>query len=486
MGHARLCIQVVSELLFPEKANIIMSHSIAKRLNIPRHPIWVTFGSSSDIATIFYSETNTPLIRISSRLASQLKLHGDIKTLNAHFDPPSRRLTLGPCFGVLLNQDVQGSENQLFGDLSGFLEECARAAANRGIFFNVFSPEGIRPDKGLTQGWLWDSKAWKSCDGPLPDVIYNRITTRRIEKDQGLQQKMEKLRTDHQVVIFNEGFLDKRQVHEILSQDESMRRFLPDTIPWDPTHLRAMVQRYRTVFLKPIHGSLGQGIIRVSLENNKWICQYAEESGTETHIFSQFKEAIRKLRRKTSRTRYIIQKGLDLITIDGRSVDFRVLVQRNSTGVWAITSSVARIANDSHIVSNLAKGGTLRKTAEVLTEAKTIGTKPTIYELRDTALAIANSFEKLVQGHYAELGIDLVLDQRGQLWLIELNSKPSKTSDTVTNTKLTTRPSVIRLIDYVTYCTGWTPFMSTKKTPQKKMPAKKSPRPKQKPSGRKK
>ncbi|SDW97658.1 YheC/D like ATP-grasp [Marininema mesophilum] len=478
MGHVRLFIQIVSERTFPQRANIIMSHSLANRLNLPSHPIWVTFGSSSDTALIHFSETNSPLIRISSRLASQLKLHGDIKTLNAHYDPPSRRLQLGPFFGVLLNRDVQGSEDQLFGDLSGFLEECARVATNRGIFLCIFPPEGIRPDQGLTQGWLWDNKRWQTCEGPLPDIIYNRITSRRVEKEPSVQQKLEKLRKEHQIKIFNESFLDKRQVHEILSKDESMKRFLPDTIPWNTSHLRAMVQRYRTVFLKPIHGSLGQGIIRVSLENNKWVCQYAKKTGTVTHIFPRFYEAIQKLRQKTSRSRYIIQKGLDLITIDGRSVDFRILAQRNSFGNWAITSSVARLANDSHIVSNLAKGGTLRKTAEVLSEAKVIGVKPTIFELRDTALAIANSFEKLAQGHYAELGIDLVLDQRGQLWLIELNSKPSKTIDTLPNTKLTVRPSVVRLIDYVTYCTGWTPYMSARKSPRA--------RSKQKPSGRKK
>ena len=51
----------------------------------------------------------------------------------------------------------------------------------------------------------------------------------------------------------------------------------------------------------------------------------------------------------------------------------------------------------------------------------------------------------------AELGIDLAIDVHGKIWLIEINSKPSKTDDTVINPNSHFRPSVLRLIDYVLY-----------------------------------
>ncbi len=66
---------------------------------------------------------------------------------------------------------------------------------------------------------------------------------------------------------------------------------------------------------------------------------------------------------------------------------------------------------------------------------------------------MANTFEELVDGHYAELGIDLAVDKSGKIWLLEINFKPSKTDDTVINPSLTTRPSVIRLIEYTLYLT---------------------------------
>jgi hypothetical protein len=75
-------------------------------------------------------------------------------------------------------------------------------------------------------------------------------------------------------------------------------------------------------------------------------------------------------------------------------------------------------------------------------------------EIKMVALEIAKAFERLAEGHFAELGIDLAIDTQGKIWLIEINSKPSKTDDTVTNPALTTRPSVMRLLDYVLYLSG--------------------------------
>ena len=83
-----------------------------------------------------------------------------------------------------------------------------------------------------------------------------------------------------------------------------------------------------------------------------------------------------------------------------------------------------------------------------------IPNKPSSQDLRDLALDISEAFETLVDGHYAELGIDLALDQNGKVWLLEINSKPSKTDDTITNSTLTIRPSVTRLIEYVCFLTG--------------------------------
>jgi glutathione synthase/RimK-type ligase-like ATP-grasp enzyme len=454
MGVARIIVQIVSENAFPSESNLILSQSIANRLRLPRHPVWITFGSAVDTAVFLSTPNQSSLVRVSSRLAERLKL-SQHQTLNASYNPSTRRIQLGPLLGVLMNRNVEGSESQLFGLMSKFLEECALAATQRGIAFTVFPAEQVSWKERQVKGWVFQNRSWKLASTPLPDVIYNRITSRRIERQPQVQQLLNAIRQSQRVHFFNDTFLDKQQVYDMLSKDPVTRPLLPESVPFHSSRIRPMLERYPILYLKPVNGSLGQGIIRLSLLNGKWVCQYAEANGTVTRTFPQAKEAIRQLQRKVTGSRYMIQRGLYLVTYDGRPVDFRVLVQKNGRGEWSVTSTVARVANDHHIVSNLARGGTLRKAGEVLANIP-IPRKPHLRHIRERALEIAHAFERKAQGQFAELGIDLVLDRQGNVWMLELNSKPSKTEDTIhAPASGGIRPSVTRLLDYTLYLTGW-------------------------------
>ncbi|UUZ93293.1 YheC/YheD family protein [Paenibacillus sp. P25] len=66
-------------------------------------------------------------------------------------------------------------------------------------------------------------------------------------------------------------------------------------------------------------------------------------------------------------------------------------------------------------------------------------------------MQIAKGIETQVPGHFAELGIDLALDTRGRVWLLEVNSKPSKDDNTPLQAGKKMRPSVKRLVQYARF-----------------------------------
>lgn len=455
MGFARCEIQVVPDRIFPQRINMIMSRTLADKLRISHLPVWVKFGSRAAKGWIAVHSAKSPLIRVSSQLARSLRLP-DHLSVCASYDSQSHCLRIGPLLGILIN--TQATLNQpIFGAMTRFLEECSLTGQERGVCVAVLTPEQILLEKGVTKGWLFHNKKWQFRELPFPDVLYNRITSRRIERKPRLQKSLKFLRMHYGVYVFNKTFLDKQQVHETLMRDPRMHHMLPETHPYHPNRIRTMLKRHGTLYLKPTNGSLGSGIIRLSRIGRFIICQFANANGTTTREYRKIETAITHLNRRTKHSSYLIQQGLHLVTSRGRPVDFRVLVQKNLHGNWAITSVVGRIANDQHIVSNLARGGTVRKASDVIAELDPNQTKPSISQIRSTALDVANSFERLVDGHYAELGIDLAVDKTGKIWLLEINSKPSKTDDTVINPSLATRPSVIRLIDYTLYLTRFNP-----------------------------
>ncbi|MBA4495252.1 YheC/YheD family protein [Paenactinomyces guangxiensis] len=472
MGLSRVQIQILPERQFPRNVNMVMSRSLAQKLEIKTQPFWVTYGSAAESGMIALSPIHSNLIRMSSRLASQLRMTNQ-SLINAQFDPHYLRLRFGPLFGILINAHPQEKHEQAFGAISKFLDECAATGQTRGVRVAVFPPEHVRIESKSIQGWIREKGKWVRAPLPLPDVIYNRITSRKVEQQQSLQKKLEYLRTRYRIPIFNEKFLNKYQVHQILIKDDRIRSMLPETVPFHVNRLKEMFQRYPVLYLKPNNGSLGSGIIRVIKGAGNWVYQSATPNGTLTRSTKTLAEMAKLLSRRIGRQTYLIQQGLNLVTFENRQVDFRVLAQKNEQGKWQVTSSVGRIANDQHIVSNLARGGTIRKAADVLADLRHVANKPTITELRRIALEISNAFERLAEGHFAELGIDLALDKNGKVWLIEINSKPSKTDDTVTNPTLTTRPSVNRLIDYICFLAGLnhkksSPYSHSKKPRRRK------------------
>jgi glutathione synthase/RimK-type ligase-like ATP-grasp enzyme len=453
MGLQKVQLQIVSGHQFTNDINIVMSRSVALALGIKSQPFWVTFGGAADTGYLSLSSHSGNLVRIHADLAKKLHLRSQ-PSIYAHYDDRAMRLQFGPLFGVLINATPDAKQENVLGPLTKFLDECVLAGITRGTAVAVFQPEQIELDKRIISAWIKEKGKWIITKIPYPDIIYNRITSRRIEEQKNVQKKLDKLTSYHRIPMFNERFLDKWQVHEILKQDDSISSMLPYTIRFSIKKVKASIARFPCLYLKPTNGSLGGGIIRLSKVHQTYLYQYATPNGTSSRITTSFLELSKILTRRIKRQPYLIQQGLSLVTYDKRPVDFRVLTQKNKEGKWSVTSAVARIANDRQIVSNLARGGTLRKVHEFLAELTELSKKPTSSDIRNTAIQIANAFEKNARGHFAELGIDLALDTNGRIWLLEINSKPSKTDDTVLNQGVKIRPSVTKLFDYVHFIAG--------------------------------
>jgi glutathione synthase/RimK-type ligase-like ATP-grasp enzyme len=108
-------------------------------------------------------------------------------------------------------------------------------------------------------------------------------------------------------------------------------------------------------------------------------------------------------------------------------MDFRVLCHKNLNNQWQVTSIVARVAAENEFVSNLARGGRMLKPLNVLRTC--LGHKKSLEVLalmKELAVETASTISCSSSGITGELGIDIGVDQYGKLWIIEVNSKPSK------------------------------------------------------------
>lgn len=457
MLKTKVAVQIVNNGSLPEDT-LMLGEAYLKQWKIPQgQSIALKFGSyRQQVKAVPVPKFDG--LRISHSLAARLGIPSNT-TLRLQYRPSSMTLALGPLIGVLVSRDYPGAADKPFGSITLFCKELVDACKVQGAHVYFFTPGQIGSSNSSVQAWVYGS-GWRKMTLPIADVINNRLTSRKLENNAQVQRLLNEARFRYQTQVFNEKFLDKSEVFDALRNDPALHRYLPEShLLKNFPMLKTMCQRYATVFLKPIRGSLGKGIIRVSRsENGGYQALYTTPMGTRKQHYPQLNKLFTSLSGKMKTVRYQIQQGLQLIEIQRRPVDFRALVQKNATGAWGLTSIVARTAGSQHFVSNLARGGTLSpvKDAVAKSNLSTAAKKDAAVRLQRAALEIAKGVDKYIPAHFAELGIDLALDTSGRVWLLEVNSKPSKNDNTPLNsTDQKIRPSVRLMLQYARHITGF-------------------------------
>ncbi len=455
MAKIKLPVYLQSGSAHPEE-QIAIGAGFLKKLKLPlREPVTLRFGSARREVRI--TQSSQASLRMSPQLAASLSIpHGTKLCVSYH--AASRTLHIGPLIGVLMSRVYTHTPDRPFGAMTAFCAELTEACRLHGGAAYFFTPNDIGGEASSVQGWALSEGRWIKSSFPCPNVMYNRVTSRKLENKPQVQQFMRELKTRYGSVAFNEKYLDKTEVFQALRKEKGVHAYLPESYLFKNfAMLKTMCKKYNTVFLKPITGSLGKGIIRITSqpEGGGYQCSFSSLSGVKRQHYPTLTQLFQTISGKMKQRRYQIQQGLRLMETGGRPVDFRALVQKNGEGEWAVTSVVARVAASNTFVSNLARGGTLSPVSEAVARSNLpSGVRTGINtKLRTAALSIAKSVDVTIDGHFAELGVDLAVDAAGRVWLLEVNSKPSKEDNTPSgDSKI--RPSVKQVVLYSQHAWG--------------------------------
>lgn len=453
MARTKIMLQIQSNETMNDQM-VIVGERLIKQWKIPTHQlITLRFGSLHYTIKVIPS-SHASGIRLSESLARKMGVAPNIK-IGMQYKSSARTLVLGPLIGIMMGRIGTVSTEKPFGETTPFCREVVDACKQLGAFVYFFAIHDLNANSSTLQGWSYSNR-WRRAQYPIPDVIYNRLMSRKYENKPSVQHFMKEVKSRYGTAIFNEKYLNKTDVFDALKHESSVTRFLPEShlLRGFPT-LQSMCNKYSIVYLKPITGSLGKGIIRI-VNQNGFTCHFATLNGSVKKSYPSLVKLYAAISGKVKSRRFQIQQGLRLVRANNRPVDFRALVQRNAQGNWAITSVVARIAGNNQIVSNLARGGILSPVKDALRKTNLNPTqRKTVYtQLHKAALEIAKGIEANVTGHFAELGIDLAVDTNGRVWLLEVNSKPAKNDAPLTDTGKV-RPSVKQMILYSRFLAGF-------------------------------
>ena len=438
---------------------ILLPTKLVKKLKIDAHFISIVVGTNQYFVKVIPSSKSTKL-GIHSHLAEKLYLTTAIAysiPLHFNYDRQHAILRLGPVLAMIVNPIKEGAMFP-FGNITPFTRELSEIAKQKGLLLYFITPQELNHHGNYMNGWFYTSE-WKNETLPFPNVVYNRIANRSIEQSEQVQHFLKVLKK-LEIPFFNSRFFNKDEVFTALQHDMTVTSMLPKSeLLHHSEQIKQMIKRYNTIYIKPIYGRLGRGIYRIQYlpASGTYKLEQANQSLSKAKHYTSLNRLLAYLRPKLRNQSYQLQQGIDLIQVNRKPIDFRVLVQKNGKGQWSVTSIVARTAADDIFVSNVSKGGSIGTVATVL-PALSLSTKYTTESLTDelkrVALLLATAFETNFDAMLGELGIDLALDEDEKIWLLEINGKPSK----LTTAKVQTvriRPSVRMLIAYTLFISGF-------------------------------
>lgn len=209
-----------------------------------------------------------------------------------------------------------------------------------------------------------------------------------------------------------------------LLKDSQLHGLVPSTKLLSKESLKSMLKQYGIVYVKPVSGTYGLGVMRLKSDINNGKVDYQLHSEKLKKNFTTFDSLYRGLLRRKRKRKYLVQQGIKLLKHNGRIFDIRVMVQRNTINEWVTTGIIARVASTGKIVTNYHSGGKPvalekllinkigeTKTKELIDVLSSIG--------KQAAISLSRSYPSI-----DSVGADIGIDTTYHPWIIELNTNP--------------------------------------------------------------
>jgi hypothetical protein len=407
-----------------------ISNEIFETLKLSKETMYeLHLGHLSELVFIIPSESSDASIYLQESTYNKLIPFNDLK-LNIW--KSNKDIYLGPVIGVLetprtmlrllANQDCFDETQHI---KASILEGClCYYFSNKNINFEEETVEGITFSPALNR--------WKSFLFPMPDIIYDvGIFLSDELKPIGKKIRSELRKLPNIKFINSKNGLGKWELYEKLSKYKNIKQYLPETIIYNrKDDISLMLSKYNFVFLKSFHGSKGEAVISIE----------QLDKGIRLNYYDSYEEKLKELLLNNidelepiideffEEEHFIIQQGIGLLKYKDCKFDLRIFLQKNGNGIWESLYVSCRIAEKDINITNISAGGEeliYEKAYPVLCASNDINTIPDSNKLTEVSFKIAGYIEREF-GLFGELGLDIAIDNLGNIWLLEANAKADK------------------------------------------------------------
>ncbi|ANY65076.1 hypothetical protein BBD42_00225 [Paenibacillus sp. BIHB 4019] len=366
----------------------------------------------------------------------------------------NNEIQLGPLVGILSDIGSPSSDSAPFGARTGFIKQVIRSGEHKAYLFG-FTPNDINWQQETVNGYFLNSQgSWYRKTVPLPDVVYNRLPSRKAETSTMINSLRERF-VRKKIPFFNWSFFNKSDVYKLLDKDPEALQHLPESVSGPtPEKIKEMLEEHQFLYFKPTAGSLGIGIYRLTYHPKRgYFARYRKGNQNVLLRFTNFQSMIRMLhaRHGSSLNNYVVQQGIRLAEIDGCPLDFRFHMHKNGQNEWVPAGIGAKKAGRGSVTTHVKNGGSLMTPQQAL--SRTFGSEAA--DVLDKAKQVAINLSEAIERNYphrlGELGLDIGIDKNSEIWMFEANAKPGRSIFKHPSLKSEGRASLDYIIEHCLY-----------------------------------
>ncbi len=394
-------------------STIIIDKKLAEELNISnKKRAFVSFGAKKAFVDVEF-----PL----GGLSNEVFLSTDILTslripeyLTYEIRIDKNEIKIGPCIGILISNNRYENIKKRY--IKSFHSSVLDYKGILGAII-IFSLDRVDASNQIIEGYCYNpiKDNWEAGIFPYPLAIYKRI---------GISKKWE----NHFLSVigdglFNNYYPNKCEVYSWLKDEKIISSHIPDSAIYKSWNdIEYMLTKYKSIYVKPIWGMKGIGVVKISAADNDIIFNYRENSENKEKVVKNLKSASENF---FAPNRYIIQQSIELINNKGSIVDLRCVLQKDGTQNWICNAIIARLGAHGSVVSNVSNGGEAKTAIDFFREDMLLSEKDA-FILKEKIINYCMEICSLLDKYGLNLGVlglDIGIDKEGKLWLIEINSR---------------------------------------------------------------
>ncbi|MFF2091983.1 YheC/YheD family protein [Paenibacillus sp. NPDC058174] len=432
---------------------IYLSNPLLKELKLSgKKTVHLKLGKEVITAAIKTVKRQGNHIYLSAGVRQSIRVPktGQILVLNSG----ENEVQLGPLVGILSDGGPPSTDSMPFGSRTGFIKQVIRSGERNGYMFG-FTPHDINWQQETVYGYFLNSQGgWYRKTVPLPDVVYNRLPSRKAETSSMISSLRERF-VRRKIPFFNWSFFNKSDVYKLLDNDPEALQHLPESIS-APTSdkIKGLLEKHHFLYFKPTAGSLGIGIYRLTYHPKRgYFARYRKGDRNVLLRFTHFHSLMRMLqaRHGSSLSGYVVQQGIRLIEIDGCPIDFRFHMHKNGKNEWVPVGIGAKKAGRGSVTTHVKNGGSLMTPEHALNRTFNDKSGEVLEKAKEVAIRLSEAIERNYPHRLGELGLDIGIDKDGEIWMFEANAKPGRSIFKHPSLRSEGRASVDYIIEHCLY-----------------------------------